>query len=181
MRKQTSLKDKDIQDPLVRKIALAYFIPRYIIGNLPRSPICQLNSPCHTWIGGKSKKYGAYFINNKLLRHIYKGGAHCLSYLLFNGPIGNNIVMHICQEELCVNPTHLMLGTHKINSKHQLMNKQAPTHPHLSHANDLTTEDVRMIRLLYFNHKYPMSILTEMYGKTSSCISNIVNYKTWKI
>jgi hypothetical protein len=178
---ERSLVDSDMRSALVRKIALKYFIPRYIIGNLPRAPVVQLDSPCHPWIAGKDGKYGAYTISNKLLDTTFKGKAHRLSYQLFNGPTGSLLVLHLCQEELCVNPNHLILGNQELNATHQLQNKKAPTNPHLKNVNDLTTDDVKMIRVLYYKHNYPIKILCDMYKKTHSCIYNIVTYKTWNI
>jgi hypothetical protein len=177
--KPEAITDEGIQNPLVRKAALNYFKDRYIIGNLPRAPISQLDSECHIWTAGKKGKYGVYSmsINNC----IYRGQAHRLSYQLFIGPIGGLLVLHVCQEELCVNPSHLMLGDGKLNKLHQLKNKKAPTHPHLKHVNDLITEDVKMIRTLAYKHKYPISILCEMYKKSYTCIYNIINYNSWKI
>jgi len=178
---ERALVDDDFKNPLIRKIALEYFVNRYVIGNLPRAPIVQLDTPCHIWTAGKRDKYGVYSITNKLLDTTFKGKAHRLSYHLFVGPTGTSLILHICQEELCVNPAHLMLGDHHLNAIHQLQNKKSPTTPHLKHVNDLTTADVKMIRVLYYKHNYPIKIICGIYKKSYSCIRNIVTYKTWNI
>jgi hypothetical protein len=180
-KKRITLNDNHFQDVMLKKIALKYFIDRYIIGNLPRAPICQLDTPCHIWKGPKKEKYGSFIICNENFQYIYVGRAHRLAYMLFVGNIGSNLVLHTCQEELCVNPDHLILGDHKLNGKHQLMNKKGPTNGHLKHINDLTTEDVKTIRLFYFKYSYPVSELAKMFSKSKSTIYNIVNFKTWDI
>ena len=181
-KRKITMTDEDIlKDPFLRKIAIKYFTERYIIGNLPRAPICQLDSPCHFWTGSKDGKYGAFQISNKNYPYIYRGKSHRLAYLLFIGPTGTHLVLHLCQEELCVNPNHLILGNQKLNGKHQLMNKMAPTNSHLKHINDLTTKDIKTIRIFYFKYNYSVAILAEMFKKSKSTIYNIVNYKTWDI
>lgn len=66
---------------------------------------------CWLWTGCKSPRgYGVVGVGGKAQR------AHRFSWTLHNGPIPNGmVVMHTCDTPLCVNPSHLKLGSQKDN------------------------------------------------------------------
>jgi hypothetical protein len=90
------------RDPIVKDRFEAKYIP------IPEAG-------CWIWTGAAGR-YGAVTINRK---HI---DAHRLSWLLYRGPIPDGLrVLHRCDVCLCVNPSHLFLGTAKDNSQDMVM------------------------------------------------------------
>lgn len=82
----------------------------YVANNY--APVTE--SGCWLWLGavdgkgyGKLGQHGRNFI-----------AAHRLFYTFHVGPITGGLhVLHKCDTPLCVNPTHLRLGTHQENMK----------------------------------------------------------------
>jgi hypothetical protein len=72
---------------------------------------------CWEWIGQKhSNGYGLLQCRSRKNRKMIK--AHRLSYELHNGPIPEGLlVLHKCDNKLCVNPDHLELGNYSKNLK----------------------------------------------------------------
>ena len=66
---------------------------------------------CWDWIGSVSRGYG--YIGKDAKTNI---AAHKFSYLHHVGPVPSGmLVLHRCNNSLCVNPAHLKLGTHADN------------------------------------------------------------------
>ena len=117
---------------------------------------------CWEWIGCKDNNgYGQLGIKGK------KQGAHRISWAIAHKtwpiPIGKQI-NHTCDNESCVNPAHLYLGTQQDNMR----DKSA-----------LTLEDVREIRK-FRTEGYKLRELEIMYGYTTQFIGQICSYKRWK-
>lgn len=95
--------------------------PKRRVGNRtnhPQRPISvrfwervQQTDSCWLWTGAKyGPRYGGMTINKRTV------GAHRVSWELANGPVPHGLsVLHHCDVPLCVNPSHLFLGTQRDN------------------------------------------------------------------
>ena len=72
-------------------------------------------SDCWVWCAGKrgNNGYGGFRVNKDSVRL-----AHNVSYELYVGPIPPGMkILHTCDNPLCVNPNHLVVGTQLDNIK----------------------------------------------------------------
>jgi len=72
---------------------------------------------CWEWTGAQAAGYGRIKIGTRL------HSAHRAVYVAINGRpdkgegYHGNVVMHVCDNRLCCNPAHLVLGTQQQNAK----------------------------------------------------------------
>jgi plasmid maintenance system antidote protein VapI len=147
-----------------------------------KSPGLGPNGDCWHWTAGKKnlEGYGGFYlkqIDNTI-------NCHKLSFLLAHNfgleDIPNSVVVrHLCNNPICVNPAHLVLGTYKDNSQDMVAAGNARSGEGNCNAK-LTELLVAEIRELWDTGKWSKGSLADKFGVTTSAIGNIVTNKTWK-
>jgi hypothetical protein len=105
-------------------------------------------------------------------------GAHRYSYELHNGKIKKGcFVLHKCDNPICVNPSHLFLGTHQDNMNDK-KNKQRQAVGSKNGISKLTSTDIIKIRTFYKDKNQQGTAL--IFNVKQATISKILNRDRWK-
>ena len=134
---------------------------------------------CWIWTGGLGKNgYGRYTISGK--REL----AHRIAFRIANGidPM-ERLVCHHCDVPLCVNPSHLFLGTQKDNLQ-DMRNKGRGVNPpkligEMHYERKLNDDAVRKIRIRRYNGE-KLSDIARDFNVSYGMISHIANGRKWK-
>ena len=135
---------------------------------------------CWWWEGTKNNKgYGMFMAVSPA-----KSLAHRFSYELVNGsiPKGKNI-LHQCDNPACVNPAHLVLGTHAENMRDMHRKRRGKFVAHKGEHNGsskLTDDQVRNMRRQYSGGGVTQAKLAEQFGVSRTLVSNVVTRLAWK-
>jgi hypothetical protein len=111
--------------PVLNKATITRFKTKFKSGN---------EDDCWEYEGCTSYGYGKFRIDTRMIQ------AHRISWTIKNGEIPEGLlVLHKCDNRICINPNHLFLGTNKDNmrdmhSKNRCINKK------------LSDEDILLIR-----------------------------------
>ena len=135
-----------------------------------KGPSCWLFSP------SLKGAYGQFRIGPKTYR------AHRLLWEFINGKLPREIeVMHKCDVPRCVNPSHLMAGTHSENMQDMVMKGRHPyRYGEAHHKAKLTEKAVRYIRRIYaFRSKNNMVALACRFGVTRHTILKVLSREYW--
>lgn len=138
------------------------------------------NDECWLWTACKNNKgYGRYRPPKSGKEFL----AHRYSVVISGRPLGaKDCVLHTCDRPLCVNPNHLVIGTHKDNSddmKRKGRERKNPCRGMRNHNSRLSDEDVITIRKLYVEGQN-LASLVERYGVDRRTVTLIYSGKTWR-
>lgn len=142
--------------------------------------ICRSHKPRKRY--GRSSKFSYYQIivgkrddgkKNRMLMHRY-------IFELYNNtsiPKGM-VVRHKCDNDLCINPEHLEIGTHKENMEDMSLRGRS-TRGEKSSNSVLKEEDILEIRRLYKMKEFNQTQLSIMYNVSQRLISGIIRREYW--
>lgn len=135
-------------------------------------------------------EYAGYRNKQGYGRRSYKGRleyAHRVAYVehhnLTLDDIADKVVRHTCDNQPCVEPTHLVLGTHQDNMDDKVERGRCSSLPGESNGRAvLSAEDVAHIRACCVKgcKENGVSALARRYGVALGTISMIVNNVTWR-
>lgn len=132
---------------------------------------------CWLWTATKNHRgYGRFQYEGRLWL------PHRISWRLHYGDIPNDTcVCHKCDVRLCVNPSHLFLGTHQDNA---IDRERKGRGVHLRgedvFLSKLTDVEIIEIREKYSTGEHSFSSLGRDYNMHYSSIADIVRRHTWK-
>lgn len=150
-----------------------------LLSRLLRNVIVHSDSGCWEWLlSSKSRVgYGSIWDNDHKKNRL----VHRVSYELANGEIPEGkIVMHTCDNPKCVNPEHLVIGTHKLNGEDKSEKGRAVVNKFFGESNPkskLTLEQAKFIKAHpELGHKQ----IADMWGLSPNCIRGVRIGRTWK-
>jgi hypothetical protein len=125
--------------------------------------------------GVDSNGYPVSFINKKRQR-LYR-------YMFIKNALADGVdlpdefvVRHTCDNRLCINPKHLIIGTHQQNVQDRVSRNRSAKGEKNGRAK-LSSEQVKEIRQ---DNTTPKMVLAKHYGVDPKLIRDIQNNRTWK-
>jgi hypothetical protein len=121
---------------------------------------------CWLWKGASLRGYGRAFLNYPQR----KVQAHRVAYAISHGKIpSGKCICHRCDVTLCVNPSHLFVGTHQENIQDRTMKGRG--------FRKITDHHVDEIRKAYAAKNVTQRKLADEYGVSVALICRIINMK----
>jgi len=132
---------------------------------------------CRLWTGAKNNKgYGVFRIHPKTCL------SHRISFELHNGLIAKGqVVRHTCDVPACVEPTHLIIGTHTDNMRDARdRGRNVPPPVHLGEDQHLAKLNSAQVLEIKQQPDIPRKELANRYNVSIQCIDSIRGGRTWK-
>lgn len=114
--------------------------------------------------------------------------AHRASWLFHYGNLpSDKLVLHTCDNKICVNPAHLYLGTTQDNTRDAIERGHFPRGPNLKKGQPgernckakLTEKQVNKIRKYHESWNMSNTAIAKKYKVNRSTIINLLKRKTW--
>lgn len=132
---------------------------------------------CWLWTGNKRPNgYGSIQEGGKGSRTI---SAHRLSYQMHKGEIPDGmVVMHSCDNSVCVNPQHLSLGTYKENTHDMITKGRKRIVAPKGIGNGKAKLNDSLVGYIRQSDKNTASIAREL-SLSANCIRDVRTGRTW--
>lgn len=146
----------------------------------------RADAECWPWVAGKTASgYGVMRADIGDGPRQY--GAHALVVYLRDGVMtkrgSGRVVRHTCDNPICCNPAHLLLGTVAENARDMVQRRRN----HKNHArgealpfSQLTEQQIASIRREYVPFRNGYRKLARQYGVGKTTVEWIVTNKTWR-
>lgn len=141
---------------------------------------------CWDWIGslnrGSKRQYGTIKVDKKSV------SAHRFSWEVYNQkevPL-SMFVMHKCDNPKCVNPMHLMIGSHSDNMIDMVQKNRQAKGVKFSNRKSAKGSKNGLAKLTekqaleIFQDARSQRAIAQEYGISQPCVNNIKLKKTWK-
>lgn len=140
---------------------------------LDEGAIPEPNSGCYLWTRRVHRRYGRLTV-----RHGWILEAHRAAWITSRGDIPKGLfVCHKCDVPICVNPSHLFLGTHTDNMRDMIAKgRKRTTKGEANPGAKLTEQAVREIR----GDSRSNQAVARSYGVSKSLVSAVRNGIVWK-
>lgn len=137
--------------------------------------IPEPNSGCLLWMGPKEQQgYGALSFKRKVLK------THRIAWELANGPIPAGMcVCHKCDNRLCVEPTHLWLGTQADNQADKIAKGRQARNRHIRGEAVSTARltDAQVLAIRSDTRK--QRVIADDFGIDQSHVSKLRSGQRW--
>lgn len=133
----------------------------------------EKSNGCWKWIGSFDRDGYPLFWDGDIQK--MKRG-HQYSYELHHGERNGKCVMHTCDNPSCVNPAHLVLGSHADNCADKIA-KDRHAKGETQGSSKLTEADVKVIKS---RRSESYKIICEDFGLVPSTVYRIWNNQSWK-
>lgn len=144
-------------NPELFQEAIKRFLKNQTSGGKPRAPVSVLDYKCKFWMGYKSPAdYGTFSIQDKYLTEGIRfecQAHHFAFYMVKKREIKKGkIITHSCQNNWCVEPTHLKENTKVGNAIESLLNRD--NIPFNNRTCKIPTSDIILMKYLHYQHGY---------------------------
>jgi hypothetical protein len=134
--------------------------------------------PCWIWTRNTNGHYGKIASGDGKLLSV-----HRLSWEMHYGLVPEGmLVCHHCDNQICVRPDHLFLGSHKVNT--QDMMQKGRHHFGVLYGEDIPWARLTWAQVAEIRSQYPAKTqlsLAQEFGVGRSTIAAIVNGYTWVV
>ncbi|MFI2616710.1 HNH endonuclease [Streptomyces sp. NPDC018584] len=134
---------------------------------------------CWEWTGGtRGNGYGTFWVDRK------RYYAHRYAFFLTHDRMPTGVILHACDNPICVRPDHLSEGTQADNVIDMWSKGRGvapPLHIGESHPQaQLTATTVLRIREQYASGQYTQAGLAHEYAVSPASIGAIVRHESWR-